>query len=138
MSQLLPSKQEVNSWMLWKQLLAGPILWSVHFILSYLLVETICQAGWKFNILRINGLSLILIMLTLLAVICTGLFGLKSYRAWRNINRGRSLKDQFHETSHWFERPVEFMYFSGFLLSTLFAVTILMVGAPAFFLQPCS
>jgi hypothetical protein len=134
----MSSRPKNNSWMLWIQLLAGPLLWSAHFILSYLLVETICQARWNFIIVGVNGLSLILIAFTVLAVISTGLFGLKSYRAWRNINRDRSLRDQFDETSHWFEGPVEFMYFSGFLLSILFTATILMVGAPAFFLRPCS
>ena len=137
MPQLVSSRQETNSRMLWIQLLAGPVLWSVHFLLSYLLVEAACQAGWNFNILGLNGLSFLVIVLTILGVTATGLFALRSYRGWRNGHRDRSLRAELRETGSWFEGPVDFMYFSGLLLSMLFAVTILMVGLPALFLQPC-
>ncbi|HEX6270974.1 MAG TPA: hypothetical protein VFZ43_12105 [Anaerolineales bacterium] len=138
MSQVAPSRQEVNSRMLWIQLLAGPVLWSAHFVSSYLLVEAFCQMGWNFSILGINGLSFILIVLTLLALIGTGLFALKSYRAWKNINQDHNLKDKLRETTRWSEGPLEFMYFTGLLLSLLFTATILMVGVPAIFLRPCA
>ena len=124
--------------MLWVQLLAGPILWSVHFFLSYLLVEAFCQMGWNFSILGMHGLSFLVILFTILAVLGTGLFSLRSYRNWKTMHADRSLRDQFQENSSWFSGPVDFMYFSGFLLSALFAVTILMVGIPAVFLRPCS
>jgi len=137
MSEIVPTRQETSSRMLWIQLLAGPVLWSVHFLLSYILVEAACQAGWSFNILGMSGLSFIVIVLTLLAVIGSGLFALKSYRGWRDRHAERSLRDELRESSSWFEGTVDFMYFSGFLLSVLFTVTILMVGLPAFFLQPC-
>jgi hypothetical protein len=122
---------------LWIQLLAGPVLWSVHFILCYLFIEAACQAGWNFPILGMSGLSLIVIVLTVLAVLGTILFARRSYRGWRTIHRERRLRDQVREGSGWFEGPVDFMYFSGFLLSVLFAIIILMVGLPALFLQPC-
>jgi hypothetical protein len=137
MSDLVPSRQEPNSRLLWIQLLAGPVLWSVHFLLSYLLVEAACQAGWDFRLLGFNGLSFIVIVLTVLAVIGTGLFALRSYRGWKDLHEDRSLRDEFRDSSYWFEGPLDFMYFSGLLLSILFAVTILMVGLPAIFLQPC-
>ena len=137
MSDSIPARQEANSRKVWIQLLAGPVLWSVHFLLNYLLVETFCQAGWNFNILGLNGLSFVIIVLTILAILGTGFFARMSYRGWKARNTDRHLKDQFREGSHWFEEPVDFMYSSGFLLSTLFAVTILMVGLPAIFLQPC-
>jgi hypothetical protein len=137
MSQVVRPGQEIPSWALWTQLLAGPVLWSVHFLVSYLLVETFCQAGWNFQILGFNGLSFLVIVFTILAVLGTGLFGLKSYRGWKHVRAGRSLRDQFRENSHWFESPAEFVTFSGFLLSILFAATILMAGLPSFFLQPC-
>jgi hypothetical protein len=137
MSQAAPPRQETNSRMLWIQLLAGPVLWSVHFLLSYLIVEAACQAGWNFNILGINGLSCIIIILTILALLGTLLFSLRSYRGWRDLHVDRTLMDEFQESSSWFEGPVDFMYISGLLLSALFAATILMVGLPALFLQPC-
>lgn len=137
MSDAVPPGQETNSSMLWIQLLAGPLLWSVHFLLSYMLVETYCQAGWNFRLFGLNGLSFLVIVLTILAVLATALFGLRSYRGWRSFHADRSLRDQFRESSPWFRGPVDFFYFSGFLLSVLFGVVILLVGLPAVFLQPC-
>ncbi len=137
MSEFVPSRQEIKPWVLWIQLLAGPILWSVHFLVSYLLVEASCHAGWNFSILGFNGLSFIVIVLTLLAVIGTALFSLSSYRGWRSIHAERNLREQFRDGSRWFEGPVDFMYLSGLLLSILFALVILLTGIPALFLQPC-
>ena len=136
MSEVAP-REEINSRQLWIQLLAGPVLWSVHFLVSYLLVEAACQAGWSFTLLGMSGLSFWVIVLTALAVLGTILFALKSYRGWRDIHSDRRFRDQFRESTGWFEGPVDFMYFSGFLLSVLFAIVILLVGLPALFLQPC-
>ena len=137
MSESVPARQGTESRMLWVQLLAGPILWSIHFLLSYLVVETFCRAGWNFNILGTSGLSFIVIVLTILAVLATALFALRSYRGWRGIHADRRLRDEFRESASWFEGSTDFMFFTGFLLSVLFAATILMVGLPALFLQPC-
>lgn len=138
MSELGPPAQKLNSLMLWGQLLAGPILWSIHFLLSYLLVEAFCQMGWNFSLLGMNGLFFLVITFTILAVLGAALSSLRSYRSWQTLHAGRSLQEHFRDGSSWFEGPVDFMYFSGFLLSSLFAVTILMVGIPSLFLHPCS
>ena len=124
--------------MRWVQLLAGPIIWSAHFLVSYLLVEAFCNLGWNFTLLGINGLSFLLVLITIVSVVGTGLFALTSYRAWKKTNTDHNLRDEFRETARWSEGPGEFMYFSGFLLSVLFTATILMVGVPAFFLRPCA
>ena len=137
MSEVIPPGQDINSRTLWTQLLAGPILWSIHFLLVYMLVETYCQAGWNFNLVGLNGISFLVILFTIIAVIATVLFGLRSYRGWRSFHTDRSLRDQFQENSAWFQGPVDFFYFTGFLLSTLFALVILLVGLPAIFLEPC-
>lgn len=137
MSEVAAPGQETNPRTLWVQLLAGPILWSVHFLVSYLIVEAACQIGWRFSILGMSGLSFIVIVLTVLAVLGAVLFAVRSYRGWRGIHGDRRLRDQFREGSKWFEGPVDFMYFSGLLLSVLFAIVILMVGLPALVLQPC-
>jgi hypothetical protein len=137
MSQATPSRQEGSSWMFWLQLLAGPILWSIHFIVSYLLVEAFCRMGWNFNLLGFPGLSVIVVVFTVLALLGVAMFGMRSYRSWRNLNRDLSMRDQIRETSQWSEGPVEFVYLSGLLLSVLFGVTILVVGIPALFLRPC-
>jgi heme/copper-type cytochrome/quinol oxidase subunit 2 len=138
MSKTVPARSENGSRMIWIQLLAGPVIWSVHFILVYMLTEAICRvAGQGFRLAGIHGLTLIVIVLTVLALVATVLFAVRSYRSWRGLSRNHRLKDELQESSNWFVGPEEFMYFSGFLLSVLFAVTILMVGIPALFLQPC-
>lgn len=138
MPQVEQSKQENSSQILWIRLLAGPIIWSVHFFLGYLLVEAFCQTGLNFNILGIDGLSFILVSITLLALIGSGFLGLQSYRGWGKMNKGKSFRDRFRKTERWSDEAVEFMYFSGFLLSVLFTATILMVGLPVFFLRTCA
>ena len=137
MPELVPSQQQTDSRILWIQLLAGPVLWSVHFLASYLLVEAACQAGWNVNILGLNGLSFLVIVLTVLAVIAALLFAQRSYSGWKERHRDGNLRQAFRERESWFEGTEDFMYFSGLLLSVLFAAAILMVGAPAIFLQPC-
>ena len=137
MPELVPSQQQTDSRILWIQLLAGPVLWSVHFLASYLLVEAACQAGWNVSILGLNGLSFMLSVLTILAVIGALLFARRSYGGWKDRHRDDSLRQAFRERASWFEGTEDFMYFSGLLLSVLFAAAILMVGVPAVFLQPC-
>lgn len=137
MSDAVPPRQETNSSILWVQLLAGPFLWSVHFLLNYIFVETYCQTGWNFRLFGFHGLSFLVIVFTVLAVLATALFALTSYRSWRSFHRDRRLWDQLRESASWFEGPADFFYFSGFLLSVLFGTVILFVGLPAIFLQPC-
>ena len=138
MSQAVPSRQESNSLLLWWRLLAGPIIWSAHFLVGYLLVEAFCQTGLRFTILGIDGLSLILVAITLVAVIGSGYLALQSYRNWGKLNPGKSFREKFEQTESWSEEAVEFIYFTGFLLSTLFTATIVMVGLPVFFLRTCA
>lgn len=138
MSQAVQTRQENNSWVLWVRLLAGPLIWAAHFMLGYLLVEAFCQTGLNFNVLGIDGLSFILVAITLLAVAGSAILGLQSYREWGNMNTGMSLRDRLKQTERWSDEAVEFMYFSGFLLSVLFTATILMVGLPVFFLRTCA
>lgn len=69
----------------------------------------------------------------MLAIIGTILFALKSYRGWRDLHAGRSLRDEFRESFYWFEGPVDFLYFIGLFLSVLFGVTILVVSLHSFY-----
>lgn len=50
MPELVSPRHETNSRFLWIQLLAGPVLWSVHFLLSYLLMvflsDTLCALAY--------------------------------------------------------------------------------------------
>lgn len=137
MSQVVSSRQENNTGILWVRLLAGPIIWAAHFVSGYVLVKAFCQTGLNFRILGIDGISFIFVAITLMAVIGSGYLGLQSYRSWGNMNQGKSVRNRFKESERWSAEAVEFIHFSGLLLSMLFTATILMVGLPVFFLRTC-
>lgn len=140
MSNVAPARSGNSSRMIWVQLLAGPVIWSVHFILSYMLTEAICRTGdpgLEIQLAGIPGLNLIVIVLTLLAVAAIVFFGTKAYRSWKLIDPDHRPMDELQEQTRWSEGANEFLYFSGFMLSALFGVATLMVGIPALFLQPC-
>jgi len=137
MTQVLSPRQKNVSWGLWMRLLAGPIIWAAHSILGYLLVEAFCQTGLQFNILGIRGLSFILVTITLMAVIGSSYLSLQSYREWRLMNPGKGFRERLKQTKLWSDETVEFIYFTGFMLSVLFTVNIIMVGLPILFLRTC-
>lgn len=140
MSKVAPARPENGSRMIWIQLLAGPVIWAVHFLIVYMLTEAICRAGVPGPEVRLAGVPLvnaIVVVITVVAVVAIVLFALKSYRAWRSFDRDRRVKEEIQEDAQWSEEPGEFLYFSGLLLSVLFAAVTLMVGIPALFLQPC-
>lgn len=138
MSQIVPSGNARQETIRWVRLLAGPVIWAAHFLLSYLLVEAFCQMGWNFALLGMDGLSFILVAATLAAAGGSGYFTFQSYGAWKSSNKGNGLKEEIRETARWSEGPGEFMDFSGFLLGVLFTATIIVVGLPVLFLRACS
>lgn len=120
-------------------MLAGPVLWSVHFLISYLLVEAFCKLGGAdFNMLGVNGLSFILAVISVLAVAGTALAGVWVQRDRKRRRSDRAAEPDIGTVSHWAEDPVELMQLAGLLLSILFAATIIMVSVPVFVLQPCN
>jgi hypothetical protein len=114
--------------------LAGPVLWSVHFMVVYLVVEAGCTGDGRgldvFDPPAPTVLTLATTVVAALACVGTAAWG---YRRWREragdgggdgpgvepADRGGSLA------------------FAGFLLSLLGAVSILLVGLPALVLPAC-
>ncbi len=99
-------------------LLAGPVIWTGHFLGAYFFAELACAAGWlRFEIFGIGGISLVTIIATLVAAAATTLFAVAGFRA-RNGAYGD-------------------LAFTGFLLSVLGVLVVLLVGFSPALHEPC-
>jgi hypothetical protein len=117
---------------------AGPVIWSVHFMLVYLVVEAGCSGDGP-------GLRLfdppVPTVVTLAATAAAALGCLAvarwSWRRWR-ANR-RSPAGQAADRSGGLEEPDlgGALAFAGFLMALLGVMTVLFVGLPALVLEPC-
>ncbi len=115
---------------LWFSLLAGPVVYSLHFMLVYFVVEAACRTDLlRFSFWGLNGIALMVVTLTLLAALINGLAGGLAYRNWH----ARKESEDGTRGSY-----APFMALVGVSLNALFTVTILVTGLPAFVLQPCA
>ncbi len=108
---------------LWFGLLAGPIAWSLHLLVSYPLVPFICGTEWEF----------LLHVVTLFAALIALAGAVIAYRS------RQALDDEDHEetpTRVW--RRASFMALAGMLLSSFFLFVIIVEGIPNFLLDPCA
>lgn len=120
----------------WIQLLGGPILWTLHFFISYGWVEFACQSRLLVLDSTILGLPIsshVVLLLTFAMAGGTGFLGWGAYRSWRQL---LIIKAEI-EASHWINESERFMAFSGILLSGLFGLVILVTGLPVLILRPC-
>jgi hypothetical protein len=113
--------------------LSGPVLWSVHFLVVYLVTDAGCTGGG-------TGLSALappvptvvtLVATAVAALACLAAAGM-SYRRWRHDAVPRR-----HGTDVAPAEGVGSLAFVGFLLALLGFVTVLLVGLPALFLPAC-
>ncbi|RIK40437.1 MAG: hypothetical protein DCC55_15030 [Chloroflexi bacterium] len=110
--------------------LTGPVVYSLHFLLVYLLVEAACKAGLlEFTLLGFDGISIAVAVLTLIAVGITGYSAYAAYRSWR---RTRPAED---ENRH--EEYAPLLALVSLWLNGFFTVVILLTGLPAIFLVLC-
>lgn len=119
---------------LWFGLLAGPIVWSIYFIVGYGATEYVCKLGLlEFRILGLAAISAIIVGLTLIALLITLYAGFLAYRNWQRVGKDASEGPPSHRP----EENTQFMAQAGMLLSGLFTLIILLTGIPAFVLPPC-
>lgn len=110
--------------------LAGPVISIVHFLVVYLVVEAGCTGDGP-------GLSVfdppVPTVATVVATVVAALAGCGSawwaYRRWRPGRQAQVRDDELVD-----REPLAFV---GFLLSVLALLTVLLVGAPALFLEAC-
>lgn len=115
-----PPARRVSRWALWFGVLAGPLAWTAHLLLSYPLVYVACGVGW-WGMALLNAITLA----TALLAVAGGVVG---WRSWRRAGPGADPP----------AGSVRFMGRSGVLLSALFLFAILLEGAPNLALSPCS
>jgi hypothetical protein len=118
---------------------SGPILWSVHFMLVYLVTEAGCSGDGP-------GLSLFdppvpkVVTLAATAAAAAAALGCATwwYRRWQVSEQERAADEAGDLAGGLTERDRGgTLAFAGFLLSLLSVVTILFVGLPALVLASC-
>jgi len=123
------NNQQWSYWSLWFGLLAGPIIYSLHFLTVYWIAEAACQANLlRYRVLGLEAISFWVLLLTVVAAALTGYGALLAYRDWRRMrdNEAQNLPSY-----------PPFMAFVGLWLSASFTVVILLTGLPALFLVLC-
>ena len=112
--------------------LAGPLIWSAHFMLVYLVVEAGCTGGGPGLDLFDPPVPTVVIVastaVAALACLATAGWG---YRRWR-AERGSTDPSDPPPPD-----PGGSLAFAGLLLSLLGFVSVLFVGLPALFLPGC-
>lgn len=104
----------------WLALLAGPVIWFLHFMLVYLVVEAACASGASsFRVLGLPWVSFATLAATILAAGAIAFLTMRAYRL-------RGDEDAF-----------AVLTLAGVLLGLLFTFAVLFVGLPALFLRPC-
>lgn len=123
----------------WFEVLAGPLVWSVHFLIVYFAVEFACGLG--FFEAPILGLPLLIWVVILATVIAVGLLAwaaVAAFRDWRTVRReDRGVAEAVILPGRIIEGRSEFMTLAAAVLSLFFAGVVLITALPALFLQPC-
>ncbi len=111
----------------WIGVWTGPVAWTIHLVVCYLLVPFACATGytWVFH------------LTTATTGAATLLAGVLAYRAWQRSQVGMET-----DASDWtgIDRLVRrrgFMGLIGVFLSAIFFLLIIMEAAGTFVLSPC-
>lgn len=114
-------------------LLAGPVIWTLHFMLVYLVLEAGCTGdGPGFNLFDPPVPTIVTLVATGLATVACLVTARWAYRRWRTDERDGSDAEAGVLSTR--DAPLAFV---GFLLSLLGAVVVLFVGLPALVLPAC-
>ncbi len=117
---------------------AGPTLWSLHELVSEILVSSACSYGLggfsHFMIGAISGWQFVLLLETLFFFLLGVAAEVMSVRHWIHTHAGTHLGG---EAGGAFGRS-GWMSMAGILLSSLFVLAIAYAGVPIFFLAGCS
>jgi hypothetical protein len=110
-------------------LVNGPIVYSLHFLVVYFLVEGSCKSGFvRREIFGFGVVSVAIVVLTVLATAIVLFGGYVSYRGWRrskeNAERGQDAYSRF-------------MAVAGMWLNGYFGLLILLTGLPVLLLVFC-
>lgn len=122
-----------REWTLMALFLAGPLIWSAHFMVVYLVVEAGCTGdGPGLNAFDPPVPIVVTLVATAVAAVGCLATAFWGYRRWRADQRERPEGPGLEPPDR--GGPLAF---AGFLLSLLGFVSVLLVGVPAFFLPAC-
>lgn len=110
--------------------LAGPIVWAIHFVSVYMITEFGCRANFN-NWLFITpaNIHLIILIMTIVSLLSVGFGGALAYRQWRTQDNHSEIDSS--------TKTQGFLVMMGMLLSALFLFAIVMTAAPTLFLSTC-
>lgn len=108
---------------LWAHLLAGPVLWSVHFGVVYFFSEAACAAREHPQRVPFIGEGVLVPVVVVSTLVLGALLAASTWAVWRVARRS--------------EGDQAVMAWGGVLLGALFLYAIVAVGLPALGLDPC-
>jgi hypothetical protein len=111
--------------------LAGPVLWFVHFVALYVVAEFGCRINFS-NMVFVTpeSIRLWVVVLTVAIFIPIAIGGVLAYRNWRQL-------PQHSETGSPIDARLHFLAVVGMCLSALFLFSIVFTAMPAFFTAIC-
>lgn len=118
----------------WSRTLLGSvsslILWAVHFVAVYSLVGVGCEEGWQRTpVLGTNGLTLLLVSITLPALSLIAWIGWVGWQSHRQASRGGGSEDR----GRW-----RFLGLITLALAVLAFISTIMTAVPIMMLPPCN
>ena len=123
---------------LWIGFLTGPTVWSLHLVLSEIIVSAGCstgQSGWdSFSLFGTAGWRVVLLLETAVLALIVIAAGLVAIRTWRTTRIGTEATGEVGGAagrSGW-------MALAGVLISSLFLGGIVLAGLPIFWLSGCA
>ena len=110
-------------------LVSAPVIWAIHFLLSYIIVSLACRDGetgtWAAGLTSVEAS---VGALTLVAVALLVYIGIVNYEKWQRARQTGLPGDDMSG----------FFALSSVLLCGLSAVAVIWVAFPAFMLAPCA
>lgn len=140
---MAPSKQsepplipeEKVRYSLFYGVLAGPVIWSLYFIIGYGYVEVACKTPISgLPVWIYSGAAVIVIALTVISALPIVYAAWLSYKVWRRL-RNNNPPDA--GTSYDPEGRNRFLALLGLQTSALFTLLTVLTGTAPFFLEVC-
>jgi hypothetical protein len=122
----------------WVVVLAGPVIWFVHFMVVYLAGEAGCTGdGPGLDLFDPPVPTILTLAATVVAVLACVAFGVWGYRWWNPRRHAFGAADGHHADDAEDAQNRASAGFTGLLLAGLSLFAVLFVGVPAIFLRPC-
>ena len=112
--------------------LAGPVIWSLQFLVGYGLSEALCTLGFNFTVLGFDGINALVVLETLVALGITLYAGVRSRRLWQSRPQRETSRDAPDV-----DGVDELLSRAAMWLNGLFALAIILSGLAAVLLRPC-